>query len=124
MSSLMIERTITLYAKEIGKPLAPGWNAELHEIDLGADANALDTLVATLGWEPAKVIAERPRADQLPLHVSGTVRNVLRSSTDLKLSNTIRHNDFSAYECPTRWQRKMKGLCPYSGGRSVDGNNP
>ena len=63
----MIERTITLYAKEIGKPLAPGWNAELHEIDLGADANALDTLVATLGWEPAKVIAERPRADQFPL---------------------------------------------------------
>ncbi len=67
MSSLSIELAIKLYAREIGKPLAPEWNAELREISLGSNTDAMDILVSTLGWEPAKVITERPRADQFPL---------------------------------------------------------
>ncbi|WP_338243630.1 ATP-binding cassette domain-containing protein [Aurantiacibacter hainanensis] len=69
MSAGGIERAVANYARASGKPLAPQWNAELREVELAEGVDALSGLVATLGWEPARRIEDRPRPDQFPLMV-------------------------------------------------------
>lgn len=69
MSEHSVERAIEIYARACAKPLSPHWKAELREVELPEGVDALAGLIGVVGWEPARRLHARPRADQFPLLV-------------------------------------------------------
>jgi len=69
VSNGSVERAIANYARASAKPLSPHWQAELREVELPDGVDALAGLIGTLGWQPARRLEARPRADQFPLLV-------------------------------------------------------
>jgi len=68
---------LEIYARARRSMLAPQWDAELRDSDLGEGTEALETVRKHLDWDRPQIVSSRPQPDEFPLLVHDPERGWL-----------------------------------------------